>query len=219
VPTVPTIGFLHTAAVHVATFDDLVREIDPQLRTAVIVRESVLSDAREFGPGDQRVRDEIERALDELEADGASVVVCTCSTVGGVAEALGRGRSIPVTRVDRPMAAAAVRLGPRIVVVAAVDSTVAPTRQLIESIASECGARVEITDVVCVGAWASFEAGDLDDYLDKVAATCSDLAADCDVIVLAQASMAGAAGRANVDVPILSSPHLAVRAAVDHLRG
>lgn len=74
-------------------------------------------------------------------------------------------------------------------------------------------------DVVGVGAWASFEAGDLDDYLDRVAATCSALDGSCDVIVLAQASMAGAAGRASVDAPILSSPSLAVRAAVAHLRG
>ncbi len=115
------------------------------------------------------------------------------------------------------MATAAVQLGPRVAVVAAVESTLEPTRDLIESIASELDQSVEITCAISHGAWQRFESGDLDGYVETVAATCSELGDRCDVIVLAQASMAGAAERTIVEVPILSSPRLAVDDVINRL--
>ncbi|MFZ4810918.1 MAG: aspartate/glutamate racemase family protein [Ilumatobacteraceae bacterium] len=204
----PTIGFLHTSPVHTATFDRLVDEFGADVVTATVVNAALLADARRLGPRHPDVSEGIALALDELALSGADVVVCTCSTIGAEAERLGHERGQRVIRVDRPMADAAVAMGRRIAVVAAVDSTVGPTLELIESVSA--GRDVDVSVVLSEGAWARFEAGDLDGYLDTVAATCASLAGTVDVIVLAQASMADAALRLNIDTPILSSPRLAV---------
>jgi hypothetical protein len=153
---VSTIGFLHTSPVHLATFDGLLHSADSGLRSVAVVDEALLSDAQAYGPDNPRVIGGIEAALDQLEQAGAAVIVCTCSMLGGVAESVGSGRTVPVLRVDRAMAAAAVQLGPQVAVVAAVEGTLAPTRALIETVASELRVPITITLTISEGAWARF---------------------------------------------------------------
>ncbi len=209
-----TIGFLHTAAVHEATFDTLVAASAPGATTVVVVDPALLAVARERGPADPEVQIGIRAAVDALVVRGADVIVCTCSTIGGVAETIGAAAPVPVVRIDRPLAVAAVAAGPRIAVVAAVESTVGPTTELLTSVATDADADVTITPVLCTDAWARFEAGDTDGYLDLVAAAAHEAAADHDVVVLAQASMAGAVTRVDVGVPVLASPATAVSHAL-----
>jgi Asp/Glu/hydantoin racemase len=209
-----TIGFLHTAAVHEATFDALVAEAAPAATTVVVVDESLLGAARDRGLADPEVQDGIRAALDTLVARGADAIVCTCSTIAGEAEVIGADAPVPVVRVDRPLAVAAVAAGRRIAVVAALESTLAPTTGLLESVAAHTGAAVTITPVLCADAWTRFEAGDQEGYLDLVTAAARAAAEDHDVVVLAQASMAGAVTRVDVDVPVLASPVSAVTHAL-----
>jgi hypothetical protein len=226
---VTTIGFLHTAAVHVSTFADLVRALAPDVDDVHLVDETLLADARRRGLDDElQVR--IATRLDDLSARGCDVVVCTCSTIGGAAEAA--GHDVRVVRVDRPMARAAVAIGGRVAVVAAVESTLAPTRALLLEEARHQEARheearheealgagraVTLVDAPCLAAWAAFERGDLAAYLDEVAAHVEALVRSdaVEVVVLAQASMAAVADRfAGSAVPVLSSPESAVRFAL-----
>jgi hypothetical protein len=212
---VTTIGFLHTAATHRPTFDALVAEADPAATTVVVVDESLLADARARGPADPGVRAGIRTALDALGAAGADVIVCTCSTIAGEAEALGAVDAVPVVRIDRPMAEAAVACGPRIAVIAAVESTIAPTSELLDAVAAARGVTVALTPVLRADAWARFETGDLDGYLDAIADAARAAAVDHDVVVLAQASMADALARVDTAVPVLASPAAAVTFALD----
>ncbi|MBB4766749.1 aspartate/glutamate racemase family protein [Amorphoplanes digitatis] len=202
-----TIGFLHTAEAHVPTFRGLVAELAPGVRDLHVVDERLLADAA--APG---VDSRIAERLRSLADSGADLVVCTCSTIGGQTERVGAG--VPVLRLDRPMAEAAVAIGGRIAVVATVESTLAPTRALL----LECAAGpVEIVDAPCLDAWALFAAGDLAGYARRVAAHCRGLTAD--VIVLAQASMAPAADLlADLPTPVLTSPRTAVLRAAAALK-
>ncbi len=69
------------------------------------------------------------------------------------------------------------------------------------------------------GAWEAFEAGDTDGYERLVEAAARALAPTVDVVVLAQASMAGAADRLrDLGVPVLTSPGPDVRAALEAAR-
>lgn len=209
-----TIGFLHTAAVHEATFDALVAAASPTSGTVTVVEPALLATARDRGPADPEVRAGLRAAIEALAARGADVIVCTCSTIAGAAETIGADAPVPVVRVDRPLAFTAVAAGTRIAVVAAVESTVAPTTELLRSVAADAGRTVTLTPVLCPDAWARFEAGDTDGYLDLVAAAARDAADDHDVVVLAQASMADAAARVDAGVPVLSSPGPAVAHAL-----
>jgi hypothetical protein len=205
-----TIGFLHTAQAHVATFRALVADIAPGTRDVHAVDTALLADAQRSGvTGGLRERiGEHLRAL-ALEAD---VVVCTCSTIAGEAELLGAALATPVMRLDRPMAEAAMRGGRRVTVVAAVAATLEPTRALLVQCAPGPGS--EIVLAPCPDAWALFERGDADGYRARVAQHVRALAAGTDVVVLAQASMGGVEALvADLGVLVVSSPRLGVAAA------
>jgi hypothetical protein len=138
-------------------------------------------------------------------------VLCTCSTIGAVAERV--EAAVPVLRLDRPMAAAAVETGGRVVVLAAVQSTLAPTLALLAEEADRAGTSPRIEATVVPGAWERFEAGDVEGYLDLVRAALGEVG-KATVVVLAQASMAAAADGAPVGLSVLSSPRTGLRAAL-----
>ncbi|MGD9935063.1 MAG: aspartate/glutamate racemase family protein [Dehalococcoidia bacterium] len=207
------IGFLHTAEVHVGTFERLVRERAPGAHLVHVVDESLLADARARGGVDPDLHARILARLAEA-GDGVEALVCTCSTISGDAEAAAAGLGMPVVRVDRPMAERAVAAGSRIAVIAAVESTVAPTVALLEDVAEKTGRTPEIEPCLVPGAWELFEAGDMSGYHDAVARAVEAVRSDSDAVVLAQASMAAVAARFEGNPPVLSSPVLAVEAAL-----
>ncbi|MEU5941087.1 aspartate/glutamate racemase family protein [Micromonospora sp. NPDC047548] len=209
----PTIGFLHTADVHVPTFRALTGELAPSWRDVHVVDPGLLADARAHGV-DTELLARLRSQLRRLAAAGADVVVCTCSTLSGHAERTGPEVPVPVLRVDRPMAEAAVAGGGRIAVVAAVPSTLEPTLALLRESAEAVGVDVSLREVPCPEAWPLFEAGEHDAYLRRIAARARDVADEVDVIVLAQASMAPAVHLLReLGVPVLCSPRSAVARA------
>ncbi len=209
-----TLVFLHTAPSNVTTFAHLLAQLDPSIPAKHVLDESLLQEARVTGitPAlEQRIH---QRLADETD-DNTAVVLCTCSTIGDSAERGVAANGKGVIRVDRPMAEAAVAMGSRIIVAAALESTIGPTSELIQSVAAEQGRAVSIRPLLCAGAWQRFEAGDQAGYWQAVADTLRRDGLDGDVIVLAQASMAGAAALlADHPLPILSSPRMGLEAAL-----
>ncbi|MFJ7125676.1 aspartate/glutamate racemase family protein [Streptomyces sp. NPDC098101] len=204
-----TLALLHTSPVHVPVFDALRDRHHPGLALRHLVDEELLVRAREEGPG--AVAGAVAAVLAGAVADGADAVLCTCSTLGGVAEDAAASLGVPVLRVDRPMAAEAARAR-HVVVVAALRSTLEPTLALL---AEESGPHPRlISTAVVEGAWERFEAGDREGYLDAVAAAVdrAPVTEGC-VVVLAQASMADAAERTSTPMPVLSSPRPGLAAA------
>jgi hypothetical protein len=130
-----------------------------------------------------------------------------------------------VLRVDATMAREAVALASapgargRIAVLATLSSTLGPTGRLVERAAAAAGVAetVEIGVLVVDGAAAARDAGDGTRADELVARAVADAAADADVVVLAQASMAGAAALAEPAVPVLTSPAGGVAALVQEL--
>ena len=213
--SVAAIGFLHTAAAHVATFRALLDDVAPDVDGAHIVDAELLTQAQNHGV-DDALRERLRGRVAELAAQQVDIVLCSCSTLGGDAEALAARVHVPVLRVDRPMAEAAVAIGGGVAVVAAVASTLTPTRRLLEESAAAAGTATAVVLAPCLDAWALFEAGDEEGYARRVAEHVQAVArsGEADVIVLAQASMAPACSLLrDVAVPVLSSPRLAVERA------
>ena len=124
------LALLHTSPAHIPVFDALRDEDHQGLELRHFVDEELLARARREGP--EAVAGAVRDALDEAVAAGARAVLCTCSTIGAVAERAGARIGVPVLRADRPMAAAAVAAGPRVVVAATLESTLGPTVALVE---------------------------------------------------------------------------------------
>ncbi|CAL9359111.1 hypothetical protein SUDANB105_00627 [Streptomyces sp. enrichment culture] len=208
------LALLHTSPVHVPVFDALRDAVRPGLPLSHLVHEDLLDRARRDGP--EAVAGEVRDVVVRAVGDGARAVLCTCSTIGGVAEAAAASAGVPVLRVDRPMAAAAVAAGPRIVVLAALESTLGPTAALIEEEGRRAGRAVEVGTLLVDGAWARFEAGDNEGYVGLVAAAADAVSpVGADAVVLAQASMAPAERLTVTPLPVLSSPRPGFVAAAE----
>ena len=102
---------------------------------------------REGAIGDE-VRIATRAAVSALSGAGAKVIVCTCSTLGGIAEQ-SPPAGVLVLRIDRAMAERAVASGRRILVAAALASTLSPTVELLRQIAHESGRTLELVEVLC----------------------------------------------------------------------
>lgn len=210
------ISFLHTSPVHVATFDALLDELSPDMPRRHRVEEGWLEAARDHGMSAE-LAETITTAMRDLAAGG--VGVCTCSTIGGVAEAAGSDDA-PTIRIDRALIQAALSHGARSLVAMCLESTKTPTLDLLHDVARVQGCEAAPVIVMCQPAWRHFEAGDMDAYARSIADTIkTELVNDNpDCIVLAQGSMAIAEPLlADTGLPVLSSPRLGVVRALELL--
>ncbi len=210
------ITFLHTSDTHIAAFDALRERIAPGVKIRHVVRADLL----EAAVAQQGVTPEVEAAVIAAlqgEATGeAAVLVCTCSTLGHVAESFDAQAPIPVMRIDRPMADNAVMLGNHIAVCGALSTALASTMELMRSSARDMDrGGVTIIDHLFASAWKFFERGDIAAYHREIARGLRGAALTADVIVLAQASMEGAIALCpEITLPIWSSPETGFRAAL-----
>jgi len=204
------IAFLHTADVHVQTFDDLIEELAPFAELVHVVRPDLLDRARIQGL--KAVAKDTTTLLTDL-AD-ADAVICTCSTLGPIADALS-GTIEHVQRIDRPVMEEAARLGQHVLIAVCLDST----KDASVALFKECAGST-VAPYVCVipQAWPFFERGEQTAFADTIAAAIIAEQAHLpklDCIVLAQASMRVAEpALADVGVPVISSPRLATLRAI-----
>jgi hypothetical protein len=212
------LGLLHTAESHRARFDRLLAELAPQnVGWVHCVREILLRQALDTFPVNT-IAAGIESALATLQSQGATQVLCTCSSVGGMAEQVGRQIGLPTLRLDRPMADAAVLAGRHILVAACLSSTLGPTTQLLNEVAHVQNRRIEIETLLMENAWPLFQAGDEAGFSRRIASIILATRPRPDAIVLAQASMAAAADLLRQSpVPVFSSPRLGVAASLRRL--
>ena len=209
---------VHTVAGLIDLFDELRAEIDPDVPVRHVVEAALLTDAIDEGGLTDEIRARTRDAL--LEAtDGAALVLCTCSTVGPGADDAAAQADVPILRVDRPMAEAAVTAGRRITVAATLATTIGPTADLVADAARRAGKEVEIDSVVFAEARARLVAGDAEGHEQIIADGLHEAAASADAIVLAQASMTPALSRcADIQVPLLTSPRSGLEAAIARYR-
>ena len=206
-----TVAFVHTVLSLPPAFAELAGELVPEAEVFHIVDESLLGVTRRVG----RLTPETSRRvlghmLSAADA-GADVVVVTCSSIGPAVDAGRAFVSVPVLRIDEPMADEAVRAGDRVGVLATLSTTLEPTADLVARQAQAAGRRVEVVARLCDGAFDALSAGDRDRHDELVREGLRALAAEADVVVLAQASMArvtDALPAAERQVPVLSSPRL-----------
>lgn len=212
------LGLLHTAESHRARFDRLLAELAPETVGWVhCVREILLRQALDTFPVNT-IAAGIETALVKLQSQGAQQVLCTCSSVGGMAEQVGRQMGLPTLRVDRPMADAAIAAGRHILVAACLPSTLGPTTQLLNEVAYAQNRRIEIETLLMENAWPLFQAGDEAAFSRHIAGIILTTRPRPDAIVLAQASMASAAEQLKQSsVPVFSSPRLGVAESLRRL--
>jgi len=209
-----TVGFVHTVLSLPPVFDALADELVPGTDVFHIVDESLLTVTRRSGSLSPATRRRaLAYVLSAAEA-GADVVVVTCSSIGPAVDEGASFVPVPVLRIDAPMANEAARLGSRVGVRATLRTTLEPTADLVARRARAARKQVGVVAHVCDGAFEALQAGDRDLHDGLVREGVRRLAADVDVILLAQASMArvvDALPDEERTVPILASPRLGMQ--------
>ncbi len=207
---------IHTVAGLENVFGQLCDEVAPGLAPRHVVDESLLNDTIAAGSLTDDVRARFRARAEQARAEGADVIMLTCSSVGPAADGLADELDVPILRIDEAMADRAVALGRRIGVAATLPTTLEPTAELVCRAGAGAGQPVVVVTELAEGAFQSLRSGDAERHDALVMDALRTLAARVDVIVLAQASMARALGGAetlDVDgrsVPVLTSPRLGV---------
>lgn len=211
-----SLALLHSAADHIATFDRLGAELAPDLPLRHALRPDLLDAAVAAGAVSPATGVDLDRTLRKLAGEGAGAILCSCSTLGAAAEAANIG--LPVLRLDRAMARQAVRQASRILLLAALPATLAPSAALLEAEAAAAGRRIALDCRLVEEAWPLFLAGAHEAYGQKIATALRDYSGDSELAVLAQASMEPAAALCrDLKLPILSSPRPGFLAALEAL--
>ncbi|MDQ2094517.1 hypothetical protein NOI20_10390 [Rhodobacteraceae bacterium 10Alg 79] len=156
-----------------------------------------------------------EGVTPEIAAEVAALVsgesaLCTCSTLGAVAESAG------ALRIDRPAMRMAAKSGRPVLVAFCLESTRAATLSLLAEEMARAQNPNPVQPISISQAWVHFERGDHDCFVAAIAEGIEAVLVDVTpVIVLAQASMAGAAPRlSRSGVQVLTTPEAALRAAM-----
>ncbi|MGI4869894.1 MAG: aspartate/glutamate racemase family protein [Janthinobacterium lividum] len=209
-----TLALLHTSATLVPVFQQLCAEHLPGVQVFNIVDDSLIKNVIRDGELTPDGARRVVNYVGSAEAGGADYVLVTCSSIGAAVETAAGLTGIPVLRVDQPMADQAVQTGRRIGVIATLPTTLGPTSDLVRRRAALAGKEIELTAVLCEGAFEALMSGDAARHDAMVAAALKDLVTKVDVVLLAQASMARVVDTldaADRVVPILASPGIAIR--------
>ncbi|RPJ51647.1 MAG: Asp/Glu/hydantoin racemase [Chloroflexi bacterium] len=222
---------IHTVAPLIEVFNRLVKEILPGVQVFHVLDEPMLEQVRRHGEltyqktnQDGVVQPDARQRLVEhviaAEDIGADAVLVSCSTISPYLDEL--RANIPVLKIDEAMLTQAVNRGRVIGVLATNPTTIEPTRQALERKASELRKSVDIRQVLVEGAFSALLAGDGKQHDRLVSQSIDQIAAEVDLVVLAQATMARVLEtrpETGWPVAILTSPHTALERVKQILEG
>lgn len=203
------IALIHALAHSVAPIHDAFERLWPQALRMNLLDDSLSADlARSPNGLDEAMTQRFVALADYAVSTGAQGILFTCSAFGPCIDAVKRRwPDMPVLKPNEAMIEAAVARGRRIGLVA----TFAPT---LASMPAEFPPGVEVHATLAEGAMAALDRGDMTTHDALAVEAAATIAQRCDVIALAQFSLARAAPAVaqRVGLPVLVTPDSAVRA-------
>lgn len=201
----PRIALIHALKHSIAPIEAAFATAWPEARVMNLLDDSLSADLARDGALTDAMTERFLALGDYAAATGADGILFTCSAFGPCIEAVARAHaSMPVLKPNEAMIERAVTMGKRI----GLLSTFPPT---LASMPPEFPTAVEVVPKLAEGALAALDRGDRAMH-DRLIADASRDLRDCDVIALAQFSIAATApfvaeatGR-----PVVTTPDSAV---------
>ena len=204
-------AIFHTSAATLALFQSLTAKIMPDVEIMHLVEDAMIRDVMKNGGPTPAINARIAAYVQSAERAGCSIFMTACSSIGASVEACQFLTAMPVTRIDAAMVASAIELGPRVAVLATVETTLKPTLEFIGRRAREAGTQLDIRPNLMAEAFTALLAGDMATHDRIVSAGLRSALESADVVVLAQASMARVMeSMEKPAVPVLTSPESGV---------
>lgn len=182
------LAILHTTPVTIQSMASICARLLPGVRVSNYLDDSILPQINAEGGISPSVRYRFQSLIGVAAASKPDVILSACSSVGGMLEEARALFSVPLVRIDEPMAREAAKRSGSLIVCATVQSTLGPTLDLIHR--SLDGSR-PVEAMLIEGAGQLLSSGDREGYLQLIASRLGE-AAKYDTVVLAQASMAEA---------------------------
>lgn len=206
------IAAVYTGAALLAPLSSLLKEMLPDYGVINLLDDALIGEVIEAGGTTQAVRRRLLAYYQTLSENGADLILNTCSSIGEVVYEARPFVPVPIVRIDDAMAKEAVSRYKRIGVIATLSTTLDPTINLVYRWSKRLDKPVTAVKGLADGAFAALNAGDAEGHDRGILETAGKIAGDCDVILLAQASMermektlAEALGK-----PVFSSPRRAI---------
>lgn len=206
------VAVVYTAPVLIPELDAQLKSQFPKIEFMNLLDDSLLGECKKSGGMNKKV---IRRLCSfyQYAADcGADCVLNTCSSVGEAADVGQTLFDIPIYRIDDAMVQKAVEQGDRIGVIATLCTTLEPTCKLIEKYAHKSDRKITVVRGLAEGAFEASSAGDVETHDQLIFKAAKQMKNECDVILLAQASMQRMEQKLHqeVRIPVYSSPKLCI---------
>src|SRR6266516_2281146 len=207
-----TVGLIHAVIPAMPPLRAAFEAELPKVRVLNVLDEALLKEAERLGGISPALVRRMTGLVALHEAAGAELALFTCNAYSPNVDQVRAQSSIPVLPIDDAMLETALATGRRLGVLATVAAGLEQQRQSIDRAAAAAGKQVEVEAVLRPDAFAALGAGDAATHDRILLEELERLAPKVDVILLAQASMAGLAEKIppTLGVPVLSSPQLAV---------
>ena len=197
----------------------IVRELSPDTETFNIVDDCIV---KSIAANQNVVPSWVFRRMAAYftlaEEAGADATLLTCSSISEAVDVSTPLVKIPIFKIDEPMADKAVSVARRIGVAATLKTTLEPTKRLLQARARLAGKTISLSETLCPGAFETLQQGDAATHDEMVRNAVTDLLTQCDIVVLAQASMARAVQSLGQSQDrVLTSPRLGVTRVIDYL--
>jgi Asp/Glu/hydantoin racemase len=206
------IAAVYTGAALLAPLSALLKEMLPDYGIINLLDDALIGEVIAAGKITPQVRRRLLGYYQTLSENGADLILNTCSSIGEVVYDARPFITVPIVRIDDAMSKEAVTNYKRIGVIATLSTTLDPTLNLVRRWSERLGKPVSLVNGLADGAFAALSSGDAGKHDALILETAKRISGDCDVILLAQASMermekplSDALGK-----PVFSSPRRAI---------
>jgi len=216
-PVHPRIALIHATALAVEPIQAAFERHWPQARRMNLLDDSLSVDRAQAGELTPAMVQRFVDLAGYAKRTGCNGILFTCSAFGPAIEAAGAAVGLPTLKPNEAMFEEALARSPaagaRLGLLATFEASLPSLSAELLEMAKARGRRIELRTQFVPGAMQDLAQGQALLHHQKIAQAARSLR-DCDVILLAQFSMAAAqaAVQAEITSPVLSSPDCAVLA-------
>ena len=211
------IALIHATALAMEPIQSAFTRHWPQARCMNLLDDSLSVDRAEAGSLTPAMVQRFVDLADYAKRTGCTGILFTCSAFGPAIDAAGRAVGLPTLKPNEAMFEDALAFNPapgaKVGLIATFEASIASMSAELLALAHQRGQRIDLRTVFVPGAMQDLAQGRASEHHRKIAEAARQLR-DCDVVMLAQFSMAAALPAVQAELPgrALSSPDCAVLA-------
>ena len=183
-----TIAIIHTTSATLKPLNDMIGQACPGAEIINFVDDSILPMLLKDSSCMPFVYEKLLAYALFAQKQGVDLILSACSSVGEFQKFAAGKLQVPLVRIDDPVSDIAVTQGRKIAVLATLKTTLEPSCNLLKEKSPDC----QVIPVLVEGAYEMLKAGNKDRHDSMIAQTVKQYMDECDVVYLAQASMANA---------------------------